>query len=1169
MKNSNSFYRYTTNWRLKKILLTMKLTLICILVFTLQVTASVYSQTKKFDISLKNVSVKEVFRTIEAQSDFRFFYNDELSDVNRLVSIDMQNMKVEDVLSRLFDKSRVTYKVLDNNLIVITPTGLVYQRQNISGTVTDATTKEPLTGVNVTLEGSTVGTITDINGKYSLEVPSNNAVLIFSFIGYNSERIQLTGNTNIDVQLVPDIKKLEEVVVIGYGSRAKKDVTTSISTVNSGSIAKVVAMSPEVAMQGRMTGVQVAGTSGNPMARPTIRIRGVNTWGVSSPLYVIDGVPVTEFGSGIEGQEDARASDVRGPLNIMTLIDPNDIESISVLKDASAAAIYGVRAANGVILITTKKGRGDKPVVEFSTRYGIQNITQKIDVLNTQQYAKHVQDVYASDPTISVDPLNKDVFNPNSDKYLGNGPTYDWQEAMKNKNAPTQDYSLRLSGGTQKSDYFVSLGYTNMKGTLIGSELERYSGSFKLNTQVNKWLKAGLNYRITSADGKDNDFLVTFWQAAQTPPWQPIYDENGPGGYAPTVGGLQPDGAYKSDKLYGTGTRLNLPGLIAMNDAKYKSLRNMGNVYLEVEPLKNLKIKGSVSMDMYTTNRYEFSDFRASVFNYTAGDPRSIGGGNSVGTYGERDVYNNNLVKEITVNYSNSFGNHNIDLLLSGMDQQYNSKYTGMSTEYMTTTLDYLRRLGGENKYTNVGSDINRWALQGLLGRIGYNYNSKYYLDLTVRRDGSARFAPQNRWGTFPSASVAWRISSEPFLQEFTWLDDLKLRAGWGQLGNQEVRDLAYLSPIATNPTFAWGNNPEALGRGYFSSAATVFGLANPNLQWEKTSTTNIGFDAVLIRNLTFSMEYYNKLTTGILQEVSLPNSVGVSQQPVDNIASVSNSGIEISVNYNGSFGDFQYNIGGNITTVKNTVEKTYKDIPLWNIEEGYPLFYVRGYKVGGIFQTQEQLDEWKSIYRDVNYQTAKVAPGDFYFQDVRSGPQKPDEFYSNMPDSVINNYDQVYLGKSIPGFFYGLNINLEYKNFDLGAQFTGVGDVVKYNDLRAAMEYTPGTGNNLSTKIFDSWTPQNTGTNMPRVIGGDPAQNFRRSDHFVESAAYFRLSNIQLGYTLPMSFYTATRNSISNLRVYVGSSNLFTITKYSGFDPESDKYPTPRVFFMGLNVRF
>lgn len=1168
MKKTN-YCRLSVNWRLKKLLLTMKLTFVTLLVFTLQVSATVYSQTKTFNFSLKNVSVKEVFKTIETQSDFRFFYNDELSDVNRLVSLDLSNQRVEDVLSQLFDKTHVTFKVLENNLIVITPVGLINQKFPITGTVTDASTNEPIPGVNVTVEGTTLGTVTNIDGKYSLELPSTGGVLLFSFVGYNTERIQASGNNIIDVHLIPDIKKLDEVVVIGYGSRSKKDVTTSISTVNSGSIAKVVAMSPEVAMQGRMTGVQVAGTSGNPMARPTIRIRGVNTWGVSSPLYVIDGVPVTEFGSGIEGKEDARASDVRGPLNIMTLIDPNDIESISVLKDASAAAIYGVRAANGVILITTKKGQGDKPKVEFSSRYGIQNITQKIDVLNTAQYAKHVQDVYASDPTISIDPLNKDVFDPNSPKYLGNGSTYDWQEALKNKNAPTQDYSLRLSGGTQKSDYFVSMGYSNMEGTLIGSQLERYSGSFKINTQATKWLKTGVNYRITSAKGKDNDFLVTYWQAAQTPPWQPIYDPNGPGGYAPTVGGLQTDGTYKSDKLYGTGTRLNIPGLLSVNDADYKSLRNMGNAYIEIEPVKNLKIKGSVSMDMYTTNRYEFRDFRSSVFDYTAGDPRSIGGGNSVGTYGERDVYNNNLVKEITVNYNNAFGKHNIDVLFSGMDQQYNSKYTGMSTEYMTTTYSYLRRLGGENKYTNVGSDISRSALEGILGRIGYNYNSKYYLDLTLRRDGSARFAPENRWGTFPSASVAWRISSESFLSNISWLNDLKLRAGWGQLGNQEVRDLAYLSPIATNPTYAWGNNQEAIGKGYFSSGATVFGLANPNLQWEKTSTTNIGLDAVLISNLNLSVEYYNKLTTGILQEVSLPNSTGVSQQPVDNIASVRNSGIEISINYNGEVGDFHYNVGGNLTTVKNNVEKTYKDIPLGNIEEGYSLFYLKGYKVDGIFQSQEEIDAWKETHKDANYQTAKIAPGDMYFKDVRSAPKKPNEFYTETPDSVINNYDQVYLGKTIPGFFYGLNINLDYKNFDLGAQFTGVGDVVKYNDVRAAMEYTPGTGNNLSTKVLNSWTPEHHSTSMPRVIGGDPAQNFRYSDHFVESAAYFRLSNIQLGYTLPTSFYSFTKNSVSNLRVYAGFSNLFTITKYTGLDPESDKYPTPRVFFMGLNVRF
>jgi hypothetical protein len=320
------------------------------------------------------------------------------------------------------------------------------------------------------------------------------------------------------------------------------------------------------------------------------------------------------------------------------------------------------------------------------------------------------------------------------------------------------------------------------------------------------------------------------------------------------------------------------------------------------------------------------------------------------------------------------------------------------------------------------------------------------------------------------------------------------------------------------------------------------------------------------------SVEYYNKITKGILQDVSLPNSAGVREQPSDNIASVGNSGVELSLNYAGRVRDFQFNIGGNFTTVKNVVKSTYKNIPLWgdrNIETGYSLFYLRGYKVGGIFQTQEELDAWKQQYTDVNYQTAKVAPGDVYFQDLRSAPDKPGTFYKDSLDNKIDNNDQVFLGKTIPGFFYGFNSQVAWKGFDLYAQFTGVGDVSKINHVRASFENSSSTTNNLSTNIFNAWTPENKSTTMPRLIGGDPARNFRGSDMYLESGAYFRLSNIQLGYTLPDQFYNLVKKSVNRVRIYAGASNVFTITKYTGFDPEDDDYPSPQVLTLGLDVRF
>lgn len=1169
MKKISFWNCFAYSDRIKKLLLIMKLSIIFSLALIIQVSASVYSQNAKLNISVTDTKLKDVLKLIENKTDFRFFFNDELTELDRKLSISATNKDINEILSSIFNQSNISYKIFENNVVVIAPVENFVQQQKITGMVTDASSNEPLPGVNVTVEGTTIGTVTDVNGKYSIEIPSANSTLVFSFVGYITEKMPANGKTTIDVVLIPDVKKLEEVVVIGYGSRNKRDVTTAISSVSSDAVEKSVSMSAELAMQGRMTGVQVSGNSGNPMARPTIRIRGVNTWGVASPLYIIDGVPVTEFGAGIEGQEDPRAADVRGPINIMTMIDPNDIESISVLKDASAAAIYGVRAANGVILITTKKGKGDHPIVEFSTRMGIQNITQKTNVLNTRQYTDFVNKVQASDPTIAPSTDNAGLFDENDPRYLGESPTYDWQDAIKNKNALTQDYSLRLSGGTAKTDYFVSVGTTKNQGAFKFNYLDRLSGSFKVNSQVNKWLKLGANYRIVSGKGKDNN--VNYIDYALYPPWQKIYDPSGPYGYAPVVEGRLANGTYSSKKLYGNGTRINGLGQSAANDNKYKSLRNMGSLYVEFEPISHLKIKGTSSMDIYNFTRYQFNDYDGSVFDYTAGDRSQPTDGNSVGSYEERDVYNANFTNEISVNYANTFGNHNIDILLNGSDQQYNAKYRGASTQWMQSKLEYMRRLGGESKYLSLGSDMTNSALEGLMGRIGYNYKSTYYLDVTVRHDGSTRFSKEKRWGTFPSASVAWRISNEKFFSEIKFINDLKFRAGWGQLGNQEVRDMAYLSPIDNRPIFAWGVDPNrTAGMGYKYVGAAVFSLPNPDLQWEKTTTTDAGFDLSMFEGrLNLTADYFNKLTTGILQTITLPLSLGLIDMPVDNIASVRNSGIELSLNYSSTVGDLKYTLGGNFSTVKNTVEKTSGHIPLGSIEEGYSMNYIKGYKVAGMFQNQEEIDAWKAKYSDENYQLAKLAPGDFYYQDLRSAPTKPNTFYKDSADNKITTYDQVFLGKTIPGFYYGLNISLEYKGIDFNAQFTGVGDVKKVNAVKQALENTGTTNANMSVKVLDAWTPENHSTSMPRIINGDPSKNYRFSDRFVESGAYMRLSDLQLGYTLPAKVYNMTNNAFSNLRIYVGASNLFTITKYSGYDPENDYYPTPRIFFMGLNVRF
>ena len=782
----------TWNRRVLSIQFLRKMKITLILMF-LSITGAFaldsYAQATRLTLKVSDETIKDVLYQVEEQSEFRFFYNENVN-VEKKVSINIKNKTVFDVLDEILDETSIEYRVIGRQIALYNKgesSSLVSAEQKlVTGKVTN-TSGEPLPGVSVVIKGTTAGTTTSVDGTFSISALETD-ILSFSFIGMKTQEIAINNRSTLNIIMEEELVGVDEVVVIGYGTRARKDVTTSISAIDSKNIEKVVSMTGEMAMQGNMSGVQVSGNSGNPMFRPNIRIRGINTWGVTNPLYVVDGIPVVEYGAGIEGLEDPRAADVRGPMNIMATIDPNDIESISVLKDASAAAIYGVRAANGVILITTKKGRSDKPSVEFSARYGIQNITQKVDVLNTQQYTKHIQEVYASDPTSTVAPENEGLFDPADPRYLGNSPTYDWQNSVRVDNAPTQDYSARVTGGTEKTDYYFSVGYGNTQGTVVENYLERYSTSLKLNSQVNQFLKLGMNYRLATGNGSDEPYGFNYWERAMTPPWQPIYDKNGPGGFAPTVEGLLDNGTYSSTKLYGTGTRLHIPAIAALNSTTYKSMRNLGSAYIELTPLTGLRIRGSVSIDSYMFTRYQFQDYAASVFNYTAGDPRAYGGGNSVGGYEERDVKNFNIISELTANYHKSFGDHTIDVLLNTSNQQYKSMYKGVGTEYMTTINPDLWSLGGENKYTSVGSTPwEKSALVGMMARVGYNYKSKYYLDATVRRDGSSRFAPENRWGIFPSFSAAWRLTGEEFMKETEWLTDLKIRGGWGQLGNQEV----------------------------------------------------------------------------------------------------------------------------------------------------------------------------------------------------------------------------------------------------------------------------------------------------------------------------------------------------------------------------------------------
>lgn len=1061
----------------------------------------------------------------------------------------------------------------------------------VRGVVTSEDDGLPLPGVSILVQNTETGTVTDFDGSYIIDVPSAESVLIFSFVGFRTEEIVVGNRTTINLIMRSDVGTLDEVVVIGYGQRAKKDLTGSISTVSSRDIEKIPYASPEFALQGNTTGVRVVNNSGDPSEGPDIFVRGIGTFnGESQPLYVIDGQIISP--------PTATNRDLIGNINLWTLINPNDIESISVLKDASAAAIYGSRAANGVILITTKKGKTGKPSVELNVQTGIQNIPT-YDILNTEQFITLGRELYtnSTNPDISIeqDLYGRDEadegarlngfspqYDPASPYYLGNSPTYDWQETMLNDNALTQNYNIKLSGASEAVNYFVSLGYVDQESSIKGDDLRRYNLTSNVSADIGKLFSVGMTYRAAYQIA-DNEGGVDLVGAAVVPPWQPIHDPNGPLGYALPFDNYFGGGGWNQTRLYGTGTRSHYLGNMELNVGEFELLRSVGQGYVEFKPFDGFKIRGGLSLDYIYQQRKTFENIDASVFSINSPDPETVGNGNSFGSLGLRTNKFINYQADITAYYNKSFGEHSIDVIFGIQDQYYKRFNEDLSTDNLSTN-DYDRIFIPNDRPSVAGfsgRDQKFWF--GYVGRVSYNYSSKYYLDLSYRRDGSSGFPPENRWGNFYSASGAWRISAEPFMEDVDFIDDLKIRGGWGQSGNDEavVGAYAYLSGVNEQGSYGIGSgNGDATGN--YQVAVALNDLPNRDLTWETVTTTYIGFDALLFKSrINATIEIYDRTTKDILQFVNLPLTVGVND-PAYNIGSVQNRGIDLLLGYTGRSGDFQYNVSGNISFVQNKVLELYNDQPLTTftfnqdvgggfgrLEEGRSIGHIWGYRWGGIFQSQAEIDAFFAENPDVNIgDVSFVAPGDMYFLDVYGDPTETEPFYSTTPDGIINSFDQTEIGKTIPGFTYGINLNGAWKGFDLSLNFYGEGDIDKVASARMTMENLTGAGTNRSVAVLDRWTPSNPSTTMPRAIVGDPAGNTRFSDFWVESAAFFRLNTWQLGYSLPASLLDKTK-AFSRFRIFLGGQNNIYLTKWSGIDPVNDNYPLPRSYFLGANVNF
>ncbi len=1185
-----------------QILKAMKLTFVLLTAAFLQISAKGITQT--VTLSLKDAPLFKVFKEIEKQTGFGFLFGKNIMKDAPRVSINVKDVPVLDALQYCFKGQPLTYSIENNTIVVSRKPVLQAQLYDIplpplpvqvSGKVTDEG-GQPVIAASVQLKNSSVGTSTNSNGEFQIDIPDNSSkILVISYVGMETREINVNGKTSVNVVLKRFLSQQEEVVVIGYGTRQRKDVTGAISVIDSKQIEKSTSLTPELALQGTAAGVFVSSGGGDPQSRPTIRIRGVNTFGNAEPLYVVDGVPIFEGGSGIT---DGGIGDIRSPINIFSMINPQDIESITVLKDASAAAIYGVRASNGVILITTKKGATGRPRVEFTAQYGIQNIPKTISTLNTQQYFDLVREAYAANP----EPSNtfEQKFGPRYDQssslYAGNNKTTNWQDALKNKDAPIQDYSVRVSGGNEGTKYYISMGYAKQESPLISNNLERYTVAANVDTRISKFVQAGLTIRLVNENALVNT-QADLPTMTSSIPFQPIYDPNDPTGYAAVASGtfvpnpdydptlLDPGAPFifatGPDLIWGDQSRFNVFAFQQLSNNRYNLTRALGNAYVQIEPLTGLKLKASVGGDYFINLRKQWQDYDMWRFSQTPGNPYGGGNAQAVGTYGERQGKTYNLNKEITLNYNHTFFNdHNIDFVASVSDQYTNWYVNDLSGKVDYTDPQY-RGIRNQPPFTSGFAGIlEELQLIGYVGRLSYKYKDKYYLDGTLRYDGASKLAPGYKTDYFPSFAAGWRLTSEKFFPKTTFINDLKLRGGWGTLGNiNSAGAYKFLSNVNFSADYPLGSG-SGNGLGTQVQGATLPDFANETLTWEKLHTTNIGFDAILFNNrVSFTAEWYNKLTYGIIQSVSLPPNTGI-QNPADlNIGEVRNKGFEFQLGYNNTIGPVQFNISGNFTTVDNKVVKLYNGNPLGDeggrIEEGYSLFYLWGYKVGGIFQTQAEIDAWRASHADVNIGQVLgdpskgyvYHPGDMYFQDVYGNPTQPKERYSKTPDSIVNSNDRTFLGKTIPGFYYGLNIGASWKGFDLTALFQGVGDVKKYNYLRAGGESMGGLANQWST-VLDRWTSSKPSSDIPRAVYNNPSDPSRFSSRYVESAAYLRLRNIQLGYSLNSNLLNQA-GFIQKLRFYVTAVNLFTITKWTGLDPENDAIPPTRQFLFGINASF
>ena len=1012
----------------------------------------------------------------------------------------------------------------------------------VTGRVVDAQ-NQPLPGVSVVLKGTetsdrTKGTTTDIDGRYQLSIPDNGATLQFSYIGYTTQEVAVGNQTTVNVKLVDDAKALSEVVVVGYGTQKKSDLTGAVSTVTAKDIGRLPVGGIDQALQGKAAGVRVTQSSGQPGEGVSIRIRGVGTINDNSPLFIIDGVPTKDPGS---------------------LLNPNDVESMSVLKDASSASIYGARAANGVIVVTTKRGKSGAPRVSFNSYTGIQQHGRLIPMANTAEYVKIYNEAANTDNAAIGDPT---LFRKLITADPATLPNTNWQEAIF-RTAPIQNYQLSISGGTERSHYLLSGNFFEQQGIILNSGYKRYALRTSVDTDIKGKVKVGTNLNLTfakrtivgsSGDGYGGNGGSIVRYALFHTPAVAVYDSTGNYIDLPS----RPD-------LYGDG--YNPVGLANKQDNKQNQYRVFGNLYAEWQITKDLRFRTDGGLDLNISNQ--------KTYNENWGTNGRI---NSPATLSNRFSTSSNLNWNNTLNYTHIFAEKHDVSALVGTEaiQNIGRDLVGTDRNFLNQDLT-LRYLGQGNDPLGRSSSEGdqRWKLFSQFARINYAYDNKYLATANVRRDGSSRFSPQNRYATFFSGSVGWNIDQEAFFQPLNkFMTALKLRASIGQLGNQDIGNYPYASIVGSGFNYPLGS-PLQTNNGY-----AIVGRGNSNVKWEASTQTDIGLDAAFFRNkLQVNLDYFIKNTSDVLVPIPVPRSGGTAGVPYVNAGKVQNKGIEAEVIYRDKIGPVTFDITANGSFIKNNVVSLSdgRPIPGGRIDNGvFATLTEPGYPIGsfymltqtGIFQSKEEI--FTSAFQGNNIQ-----PGDVKFADLNG-------------DGRIDQNDRSHVGSPIPTLLYGLTLNAQWKGFDLSAFFQGVSGNKIYYQVATDIEGFYRSFNVTQRVVQDHWQGPGTSNTQPRVSWQGSSNNKLASTRFLESGAYTRLKNLQIGYTL--SDRISQKAGLSSVRIYVAGQNLLTFTKYPGLDPEQQTsnnvgneqfkgdvavgidwgtYPSAKTYTLGFNVAF